>query len=296
MDRVRQAVHAEEAVRRGLSGKGVTVAVLDTGLSPGPDFYGRIVKFVDLVNGRKACYDDSSHGTHVCGILGGSGKLSRGRYAGIAPGCLLVPVKVLDRDGGGAFADVRKGIWWVIENRKRYKIRILNLSVGTVREEKEEGDEAEEALILEAAEAAWDAGIVVVAASGNKGPADKSITVPGSSRKVITVGAYDDCGKICYSGRGPTRECICKPDLCAPGSGILSTAPLGAGRRLVYQRKSGTSMAAPVVSGAAALLLEKYPDLTNVEVKIRMKESAEDLGLPKNWQGWGRIHIGRLTR
>ena len=147
MDRVRQAVHAEEAVRRGLSGKGVTVAVLDTGLSPGPDFYGRIVKFVDLVNGRKACYDDSSHGTHVCGILGGSGKLSRGRYAGIAPGCLLVPVKVLDRDGGGAFADVRKGIWWVIENRKRYKIRILNLSVGTVREEKEEGDEAEEALI-----------------------------------------------------------------------------------------------------------------------------------------------------
>ena len=163
-------------------------------------------------------------------------------------------------------------------------------------EEKEEGDEAEEALILEAAEAAWDAGIVVVAASGNKGPADKSITVPGSSRKVITVGAYDDCGKVCYSGRGPTRECICKPDLCAPGSGILSTAPLGAGRGLVYQRKSGTSMAAPVVSGAAALLLEKYPDLTNVEVKIRMKESAEDLGLPKNWQGWGRIHIGRLTR
>ena len=206
MDRVRQAVHAEEAVRRGLSGKGVTVAVLDTGLSPGPDFYGRIVKFVDLVNGRKACYDDSSHGTHVCGILGGSGKLSRGRYAGIAPGCLLVPVKVLDRDGGGAFADVREGIWWVIENRKRYKIRILNLSVGTVREEKEEGDEAEEALILEAAEAAWDAGIVVVAASGNKGPADKSITVPGSSRKVITVGAYDDCGKVCYSEEGPTRN------------------------------------------------------------------------------------------
>ncbi len=79
-----------------------------------------------------------------------AGKLSRGRYAGIAPGCLLVPVKVLDRDGGGAFADVREGIWWVIENRKRYKIRILNLSVGTVREEKEEGDEAEEALILEA--------------------------------------------------------------------------------------------------------------------------------------------------
>ena len=104
----------------------------------------------------------------MCGILGGSGKLSRGRYAGIAPGCLLVPVKVLDRDGGGAFADVREGIWWVIENRKRYKIRILNLSVGTVREEKEEGDEAEEALILEAAEAAWDIGIVVVAASGNQ--------------------------------------------------------------------------------------------------------------------------------
>ena len=142
MDRVRQAVHAEEAVRRGLSERGDGGSAGYRAVA-GPQFYGRIVKFVDLVNGRKACYDDSSHGTHVCGILGGSGKLSRGRYAGIAPGCLLVPVKVLDRDGGGAFADVREGIWWVIENRKRYKIRILNLSVGTVREEKEEGDEAE---------------------------------------------------------------------------------------------------------------------------------------------------------
>ena len=241
---------------------------------------------------REEVYDDSGHGTHVAGILGGSGKMSDGRYAGMAPNVKLVIAKVLDKDGNGNVDAVVNGIDWILKLIQTQDIHIVNISVGT-----HPGlERKEEERLIQSVEKLWDAGVTVVVSSGNYGPKERTVAAPGSSRKVITVGAYDDCGKICYSGRGPTRECICKPDLCAPGSGILSTAPLGAGRGLVYQRKSGTSMAAPVVSGAAALLLEKYPDLTNVEVKIRMKESAEDLGLPKNWQGWGRIHIGRLTR
>ena len=145
-------------------------------------------------------------------------------------------------------------------------------------------------------EEAWDAGIVVVVAAGNMGPAAGTITVPGNSPKVITVGAYDDCGFPggCYSGRGPTPDCVCKPEITAPGSGIRSCSSLYhlSGQR--YCAKSGTSMAAPVVSGAIALLLEKEPDLSNVEVKMRLKGCARDMRLAKSRQGWGLIDIHSL--
>ena len=121
---------------------------------------------------------------------------------------------------------------------------------------------------------------------------------------MITVGASDDCPKTrelrgihpCYSGRGPTRECVCKPDITAPGSNITACGSRFGRGISAYQTKSGTSMATPVVSGAIALLLEKYPDMTNVEVKMRLKETAVDLGMPRNRQGWGQIHVGRLLR
>ncbi|MDY3918640.1 MAG: S8 family peptidase [Candidatus Limivivens sp.] len=297
MDRVRQTVHAQEAYRKGILGQGITVAVLDTGLAPHPDFGGRIAGFRDFLHRKNQCYDDSSHGTHVCGILGGDGKLSGGRYAGIAPACRLLPVKVLDERGNGMREDVEKGIAWVIQNKEKYDIRIMNISVGTVKE-----DEDLDQTMLDAVERAWDSGIVVVVAGGNMGPAPMSITVPGNSRKVITVGASDDCSlpggksdvRPCYSGRGPTRECVCKPDICAPGSGIIACSGKPIRGKLLYQVKSGTSMATPVVSGAIALLLAARPELTNVEVKMRLKETAEDIGLDRNQQGWGRLHIGRL--
>ena len=145
---------------------------------------------------------------------------------------------------------------------------------------------------------AWDEGLVVVVAAGNRGPGRMTITTPGISRKVITVGCSDDDREVLvggnrmvdYSGRGPTAACVCKPDVVAPGCGVVSCAS-DFGR---YTIKSGTSMSTPVVSGAIALLLEKYPDMTNRDVKLKLMESAMDIGLPKNQQGWGLLDIKRL--
>ena len=129
----------------------------------------------------------------------------------------------------------------------------------------------------------------MVAAAGNQGPRSGSVTAPGSSRKIITVGSSDLLtGRTAISGRGPTSECICKPDLVAPGNRILSCAP---GTDFAYGVKSGTSMSTPLVSGAVALLLQKYPTLTNVEIKRCLKESARDLGLPRNLQGSGELNM-----
>ena len=139
-------------------------------------------------------------------------------------------------------------------------------------------------LLVQAVERAWDDGITVVTAAGNLGPAPGSITAPGSSRKVITVGAGDLLEpRRGISGCGPTRDCVCKPDLVAPGRS-----------RKEYVVKSGTSMAAPRVSGAVALALERVPDLTNVQAKMLLCESARDLGLPRNRQGHGMLQTDRF--
>mgnify|MGYP000572671194 CR=1 FL=1 len=171
-----------------LTGKGITVAVLDTGIFPHIDFDNRIVAFRDLVYGRETPYDDNGHGTHVCGILGGSGRASGGKYRGTAPECRFLVAKILDRRGNGRKQDILAAIDWVCKERIRLNIRILNISVGTTEQEKSVDD-----LLVQAVERAWDDGITVVTAAGNLGPAPGSITAPGSSRKVITVGA------ICWS-------------------------------------------------------------------------------------------------
>lgn len=290
MNRVRGVVRAEKLYQNGIFGKDIAAAVLDTGLYPHPDFEGRIAAFQDCVNHKNSLYDDCSHGTHVSGILGGSGAVSGRQYMGIAPECRLVAVKVLDRKGNGNKEDVLAGIDWVIKNRIKYGIRIMNVSVGTIRESSQRDRE-----LIEGVENAWDAGIVVVVAAGNMGPEPMTITVPGNSRKVITVGA-DGSFRPYFSGMGPTAECVCKPDIVAPGSEIVSCNAVTAKNKNYYTTKSGTSMATPVVSGAIALLLSKYPDMTNVEVKMKLRESAVDLGFPRNRQGWGRIDIEKLLQ
>ena len=300
MDRVRKLTGAEPLLAKGFTGKGITAAILDSGIYPHPDLKERIVDFRDFLNGRTGCYDDYGHGTHVAGILAGNGKLSRGRYRGIAPECRLLPVKVLDRRGNGSRQDVLRGIEFVISTRERYHTRILNISVGTLAEGKDDEE------LIQAVEDAWDAGLIVVAAAGNMGPRKESIPSPGSSRKIITVGASDDeqieafprKGRILtgYSGRGPTCACIVKPELTAPGTGIVSCSSRYAFTRQGYTVKSGTSMSTPVVSGAAALLLSLHPEFSNLDVKMRMHESTVDLKLPGSRQGWGFLRIDRLLR
>ena len=282
-----------------MTGKNVTAAILDTGIMAHPDLAGRIVGRKDCVNGKEKIYDDNGHGTHVAGILAGDGRCRNGLYAGIAPGASLVPVKVLNHKGGGRITDVLQGIQYVMRERVRLNIRIVNVSIGTLSHEEDRDD----ARLLFWVERLWDMGIIVIAAAGNKGPGAGTITIPGVSRKVITVGACDKIhqnelpgGNIqMYSGCGPTKDCVMKPDLSTPGNRIFScnyAFPMRSS--YAYISKSGTSMSTPVVSGAAALLLEKYPDMSNLEVKLRFWNSCDDLGLPESQQGHGQLNIEKL--
>lgn len=273
----------------GYTGKGVGVCVLDTGIFPHIDFSGRIRAFHDFIGYRIRPYDDNSHGTHVCGIIGGDGRASEGRIRGVAPECELIVLKVLDRMGNGRKEDVLKAFRWILENRRYYGIQVVNISVGTTC--RTFGDHK---VLIDGVEKLWDKGLVVVAAAGNQGPRPGSVTAPGSSRKIITVGSSDLlAGRTAISGRGPTFECICKPDLVAPGNHVLSCS---AGTDNGYGVKSGTSMSTPLVSGAVALMLEKNPGLTNVQIKMKLKESARDMGLPKNQQGWGELDLRHLMQ
>ena len=236
----------------------------------------------DFISYKRIPYDDNGHGTHVAGILCGDGTASGGKYRGVAPGSRLTVLKVLDRFGNGNKEDVLRAFDWLLHNFMQHRIRIVNISVGTTCNARKDHD-----TLIEGVEKLWDAGLVVVAAAGNQGPRPGSVTAPGSSRKVITVGSSDMLtGGTAISGRGPTFECVCKPDLVAPGGRITSCIPGGG-----YGIKSGTSMSTPVISGAIALMLEKDPLLTNVEIKMMLKESADDMGFPQNQQGWGRFNF-----
>lgn len=316
MNRVSEIIESQWAHEHGYFGKGVGVAIVDTGIALHKDFIeggNRVVAFVDFINQRTEPYDDNGHGTHVAGIIGGNGFSSKGKYKGVAPECNFIGVKVLDHRGDGNISDVLAGLQWVMDNRKRYNIRIVNISVGTSSKDNLD----ENSLLVQGVNAVWDHGIVVVVAAGNNGPGPMSISTPGISRKVITVGSSDDnvivevfgSGRSKdYSGRGPTPFCIKKPDIVAPGSNIISCNISRYSSRskngdlrltssdspMMYTIKSGTSMATPVVSGAMALLLSAHPNLTNREVKLKLRNSAIDLGQHWEKQGWGLLNIKKL--
>lgn len=268
------------------TGRDVGICILDTGIDPDhPDFCGRIQAFTDFISYKQIPYDDNGHGTHVAGIMCGDGAASHGKYRGIAPGSRIIALKVLDRFGNGNKEDVLRAFNWLLQNYMRYRIRIVNISVGTTCNTRNDHD-----VLIDGVEKLWDKGLVVVAAAGNQGPRPGSITAPGSSKKVITVGSSDMLtGTSAVSGRGPTFECVCKPDLVAPGGHVVSCMPGGG-----YGIKSGTSMSTPIISGAIALMLEKDPLLTNVEIKMMLKESTDDIGLPRNLQGWGKFNFQRF--
>ena len=246
------------------------------GACPHRDFDSRILAFEDFVHGRSLPYDDNGHGTHVLGILGGSGRASNGKFRGAAPGCGLIPLN-------GSQETVIEAMQWILKYREKYHIRIVNISVGTTRREGHEQ-------LIEAVEEAWDAGLIVVAAAGNQGPGQGSVTAPGCSRKIITVGSSDMIvHNLGLSGRGPTKDCVSKPDIVAPGNAVTSCANFPAA--FPYTVKSGTSMSTPLVSGGIALFLELHPESTNLDIKKRLRSTAIDLGYPHNLQGWGLFRL-----
>lgn len=302
MQRVRKQIGIpEKGFENG--GTGVTIAVLDTGVGYHPDLNKRVVCFQDFVGTKSMPYDDNGHGTHVCGIICGSGQLSSGVYRGIAPGARLVVGKVLDKNGDGSTKDMLRGLEWVREIKDIYNIRILNISVGIGSLDEKKKEKA----LYDRISELWDCGIVVVCAAGNKGPANDTISSVGGCSKVITVGCHDgqfyaNNPKRCetYSGRGRAGSMIRKPDLVAPGTDIKSCntnynkkyGNIGN----AYVMKSGTSMATPIVSGACALLLQIYPQLSNDACKETLLYSATDMNLPWNQQGWGMLCLKELLK
>ncbi len=299
MQRVREFIGGD--VTEGIDGSGVTIAVLDTGMSPRhPDLYGRPLCFHDFVGNSSLMYDDNGHGTHVCGILCGNGSLSGGKYRGVAPGANLVVGKVLDKKGDGRTEAMLAGMDWVLKMRDQYRIRILNISVGIGSMEEPDRERALQRKVDEI----WKVGILVVCAAGNKGPGNGSISAVGSGR-AVTVGCHDGGYAVnnpgrceTYSGRGFPGGAVRKPDLVAPGTDIISCSAdchgLRGRMRNAYVAKSGTSMATPVVSGASALFFQKFPYMTNEECKRKLQYTATDLGLPWNQQGWGMLNIRQL--
>ena len=307
MQRVREQVEDIYGERTD-GGSGIVIAMLDTGVSAHPDLNDRILCFRDFVGysylGRlrdSRAYDDNGHGTHVAGILCGSGALSSGKYRGLAPGARLVVGKVLDERGDGSTDAMLKGLDWVMEIRERYRIRILNISVGIGDMENKQKEGALQAKL----EQLWHSGMLVVCAAGNKGPREGSVSSVGGSSQVVTVGCHDGNFKAglpwrCanYSGRGVLGEDPRKPDLVAPGTEIVSCSAdcyKHKGKYInSYVAKSGTSMATPIVSAAAALALERYPSMTNNDCRLKLQYTATDLGAPWNQQGWGMVNVRRL--
>lgn len=303
MNRVRNIVHSAGVHRQNILGRGVGIAIVDTGLSLHPDYRSRITGWYDTLHGERNPYDDSGHGSHVAGIAAGDGSLSYGRFMGIAPEASLIGIKVLDQKGNGYIAHIMRGLDWIMRYRDKLNIRIVNISIGANDFETYHEDSA----FVQKVNTLWDMGIVVVAAAGNKGPEPYTISAPGNSRKIITVGSSDffhitqkhsgPKKQIAHSGAGPTLACIKKPDVIAPGSRIISCSSFqrpSDGKP--YQEKSGTSMSTPVVSGAIALLLSRYPDMTPREVKIRLKNTSTDLHMPHEKQGWGLLNVQSLLR
>ena len=212
-----------------------------------------------------------------------------GKNFGIAPACNLIVLKVLDETGNGDIMHSLRGIRWILENQEKYNIRVVNISMGM----KPGSNKVGELRIMRSVELLWDMGMVVIAAAGNLGPKEGSITIPGLHKKIITVGSSEDWKN--YSGRGSIKMQIFKPDLVASGTDIVS-CNYQFGKGNLYSRKSGTSMATPIVSGAAAILLSKNPNLTNYEVKDRLKQCCTDLGMPRVRQGSGLLNVERLLK
>lgn len=269
-------------------GENVTVAVIDTGISTHFDFvlgHNRIIKFVDLINKKKLSYDDNGHGTFVAGVLGGSGLMSFKKFRGFAPGCNIVSIKALDKNGEANAMVILDAMEWVYDNRKKYNIKVVCMSFGS--EPIGYNDP-----IMKGAEKLWSNGIVVVAAAGNSGPKFRTIKSPGISSKIITVGGFNDNRKndkyeenyfeiADFSSRGPALSGI-KPDLVAPSVDIISCD-----KNNGYIKLSGTSVATPMIAGICALIIQKYPNFNPDQIKKLLLKCCKSICHNYNLEGMG---------
>ena len=290
-----RVVKAPQVWQQGITGNGVTVAVLDSGVAADPDLTvpaNRVLASVNFAD-QATTSDPGGHGTHVAGIIGGNGTRSDGQFVGVAPQVNIVDVRVLSTRGSGRISSVIRGIEWTLAHRVAYNIRVLNLSFGAPATLPYVADP-----LSAAVEIAWRRGLVVVAAAGNTGPNRDSVLSPGIDPYVVTVGATDDQGTrdpeddtfAWFSSWGGANSNP-KPDLVAPGRRLVSVRVPGSSLdtlfpdRVVsaqngstYFRLTGTSQATGVVSGAAALFLAGNPNLPPDQVKAYLVGTTQPYG------------------
>ncbi len=285
-------------------GKGIGVAVLDSGVNWQTDLYtnggqNRVVANVRFnTDYNQTYFDNFGHGSNVAGVVGGNGRSLNGYYVGVAPQSNLINVKVSNDDGSASASTVIAGLQWVLQNKAAYNIRVVNLSLNSAVAESYNTSPLDAAV-----EVLWFNGIVVVVSAGNNGTA--TLYPPANDPFVITVGAVDDKGTPAisddtipsFSAYGATSDGFSKPDLVAPGKSIISLMGNASGAIPVahpgnkvnnaYFMMSGTSVSAPVVSGAVALLLEDEPNLNPDQVKSRLMATAN-----KSWSGYNATKAG----
>jgi serine protease AprX len=290
-----------------LQGQGIGVAVVDSGINPNGDLYttaGVNRQVADIrfnTDYNQNTSDGFGHGTVVSSIIGGDGSDSSGKYIGVAPMVNIINVKVSNDDGSSATSDVVKGLQWVLDNKAKYNIRVVNLSLNSTVVESYHTSPLDAAV-----EILWFNKIVVVVSAGNQG--NGAVYPPANDPFVITVGAIDDKGTTnladdaiaTFSAYGTTSDGFKKPDLVAPGRNILGRmVNTNMGMALAhpsnvfsstYFKMSGTSVSAPIVSGAVALLLQDEPNLTPDQVKYRLITTAN-----KSWTGYNASKAGAGT-
>jgi serine protease AprX len=298
---------ATDAWSGGDLGEGIGVAVIDTGVSSMNDLAGRIVHGPDL-SGEGTTVDTYGHGTVMAGIIAGSGADSAGRtggaYTGVAPKATVVSVKVAGRNGVTDVSTVLQAMHWVSAYKDQFNIKVLNLSWGVSSTQDPSVDPLNYAV-----ERLWQQGITVVVAAGNSGPTSGTITKPADDPMVVSVGAYNDAQNTDpsddnvpgWSSRGPTAAGLAKPDVVASGRSIVALRSYGSAveaenpKSLIapsYIKGSGSSEAAAVTSGLAALLAVQRPGYTPDQVKQALKSGASSLaGIPATQQGNGRVSL-----
>jgi serine protease AprX len=291
-----QVVGADRAWTAGATGRGVTVALIDTGIADVSDLAGRVLPIRDdlkgttspclNLSGEPGCGDSYGHGPCIAGLIAGNGSVSGGAYKGVAPDANLVSIKIAGRDGSSDVSHVIAGIQWAVSFKDRYGIKVLNLSLGTDGTQTYRTDPLNFAV-----EKAWASGIAVVVSASNRGPAPRTISKPGDDPWVITVGALDDRGTPGlgddrlpnFSSRGPTAaDGLPKPDVVAPGAHVVSLRAPGSAIDThfpstidsAYRKGSGTSMSTGLVSGAVALMLQQNPTMPPDRVKYALTSSA----------------------
>lgn len=281
-------IGAPNAWKAGWDGKGVKVAVLDTGIdATHPDLKDRVVAAKDF-SGSSDTDDRFGHGTHVASTVVGSGAASSGKYQGVAPGARLLNGKVLDDSGYGTYSGIIDGMQWAVGQGAK----VVNMSLGGADSH---GTDPMEAAVNELSASK---GVLFAVSAGNSGPSDQTLGSPGSAAAALTVAAVNRQDALApFSSRGPTADGGLKPDISAPGVDTVAAkakhGKIGTDADTDgYIKLSGTSMASPHVAGAAAILAQQHPDWTGERIKAALMASAKaDAKLTAYEQGSGRVDL-----